>query len=81
MKWEKTGRTVNAEGTTVIYTAKEDPRIQIESRKRKIPHANRSGYWEHTSYFVTFKGVDVKERWSLADAKEYAEEVHKLGTP
>lgn len=70
--WERTGKTVDAEGTTVIYTAKENPNIRIESRKRKIPHANRSGFWWHTSFFIVVNGEDWSEQPSLARAKKWA---------
>lgn len=72
IKWIKAGRTVSAEGTTVIYQG-EGTAITIESRKRHIPHANRSGTWDHTTYFVLKDGKEIIEKYSLKDAKEYAE--------
>lgn len=72
MKWSKTGKTVSSEGTTITYTL-DDTGYTVESRKRKIPHANRSGTWDHTSYFVLKDGEEVIEKYSLADAKKYAE--------
>ncbi len=73
IKWEKKGRTVSDEGTTITYWADVGP-LTIESRKRHIPHAGgRSGTWDHTSYFVLYKGHEVKELYSLKDAKEFAE--------
>lgn len=76
MKWIKTGKTVNKEGTTITYSA-EGTALTIESRKRHIPHANGVGTWDHTSYFVLMNGRELKEKFSLKDAKEYAEEVMK----
>lgn len=76
MKWKKMGKTVNAEGTTITYWADTMP-VTIESRKRHIPHANGVGTWDHTSYFVIWKGHDVKEFMSLTDAKEYAKELEE----
>ena len=73
MNWTKTGKTTGPEGTTITYTAAEDPDISIESRKRHIPHANRSGTWDHTTYMVIVDGEEVKERYTLADAKQFAE--------
>ena len=73
MKWIRTGKTVGPEGTTIIYEGHRAG-IRIESRKRHIPHANGSGTWDHTTYFVVVDGVDLKERYSLADAKEWAED-------
>ena len=72
MKWIKEGRTVSSEGTTVTYRA-EGTDITIESRKRHIPHANRCGTWDHTSYFVLKAGKELKECHALRDAKEYVE--------
>lgn len=71
--WEKTGRTVTAEGTTVTYTARDNRRFTIESRLRHIPHAAKGGTWDHTSYFVLIDGVQQREFQRLRDAKEYAE--------
>ena len=73
MNWKKTGREITAEGTTITYTAAEDQDIKIESRKRHIPHASGSGTWDHTTYMVIVDGEEVKERYSLADAKQFAE--------
>lgn len=70
--WARIGRTVNQEGTTIIYQLLGTD-LFIQSRKRHIPHANGSGTWDHTTYWV-LKGVkEVKEKYSLSDAKEYAE--------
>jgi hypothetical protein len=73
MKWIKTGKTFSSEGSTVAYTLDEAPEMTIESRKRQIPHASRSGTWEYTSYFVLRDGEELIEKHSLRDAKEYAE--------
>ncbi len=75
MKWNKTGKKVNAEGTTITYECDDLPGIKIESRKRHIPHANGVGTWDHTTYFVIGDGVELKEKWSLKDAQRYAEEL------
>lgn len=74
MKWNKTEKKVNAEGTTITYECDELPGIKIESRKRHIPHANGVGTWDHTSYFVIKDGKET-EKWSLKDAQKYAEEL------
>jgi len=70
--WKRTGRRVSKEGTDTIYTA-AGTSFTIESRKRHIPHANGEGTWDHTTYFVLRDGYEMVERYSLADAKEYAE--------
>lgn len=77
--WEKTGKTVHADGSSVItYYPKAAgvvlrTDLHIESRKRAMKHANRGGVWFYTSYFVV-SGTDEKEYWSLTDAKAAAEE-------
>ena len=75
--WEKTGKTVGSEGTTVTYTAKENPEVRIESRKRKIPHNARPGFWWHTTYVVTVHGEDEAEKYTLRDAKEWADRLDR----
>ena len=73
MNWKKVGRTTSNEGTTITYWAESAP-ITIESRKRHIPHANGvPGTWDYTSYFVLWKGHEVKELHTLKDAKKFAE--------
>ena len=74
--WNKTMVTVTRDGEkTIQYTAAGEPRLTIESRLRHIPHANGSGTWDHTTYWVMWNGVDIKERHTLRDAKAYAEEL------
>lgn len=73
-KWIRAGKTVNAEGTTIEYQLSgSDKPVTIESRKRHIPHANRNGTWDHTTYHVLKDGEEIEQRYSLRSAKEYAE--------
>lgn len=73
MNWKKTGRIVKDNGeTTTIYEAGD---FRIESRKKAIPHANGSGVWYHTTYFLITKDGE-KEYWQLRDAKEAAERIN-----
>ena len=74
MKWVKMGTEVNASGKTVTYEA-VDMGYTIESRMRHIPHANREGTWDHTTYFVIKNGEELTELYSLKDAKEYVEKL------
>ena len=71
--WAKTGRTVGPEGTTITYTDLRETGLTIESRKRHIPHANGSGTWDHTSYWVLRDGEDLAEHWTLSGAKVWAD--------
>ena len=72
MDWKKIDKTVNESGTTITYKAEGSPFL-IQSRKRHIPHANGIGTWDHTSFFVLANGHEIKEFWSLKDAKEFIE--------
>lgn len=74
MSWIKIGKAISAEGTTITYVL-PGTSYSIESRRRHIPHAGgRSGTWDHTSYFVLSDGEEVIERYTLADAKAFAEQ-------
>lgn len=74
MNWTKYSRSVTRDGTTVVYEQhSSDIPVYIESRKRHIPHANGTGTWDYTSYFVVHGNEDIKEFHRLRDAKEYAE--------
>ena len=79
VKWVKTGKVVRTSGSTTIIYRLEGTPYTVESRKRPIPHANRSGTWDHTSYFVRKDGVDVAEKHTLRAAKEYAEALYNGG--
>ena len=79
MKWVKTGtKIVVGQGTTLTYQLPGTP-YTVESRKRPIPHANRSGSWDHTSYFVLKDGAELVEKHTLRAAKEYAEALYNGG--
>ena len=71
-QWEKTGKTVTSECTTITYALAGTP-YTVENRKKKIPHASRSGTWEHTTIAVLKDGQQVDTRYSLRDAREIAE--------
>ena len=70
--WKLIGKHQGPLGTTIIYGA-EDCVYEIQSRKRHIPHANGSGTWDHTSYFVIQNGQEVKELQRLQAAKDYVD--------
>lgn len=77
MLWGKVSVRQTREQRIIRYAA-EDSRFEIESRRRKVPHANDSGYWYHTTYFLidTATGFE-REFWKLADAKQAAEDMLK----
>ena len=74
MKWGKIGKLTGIYGSSIFYGS-SDTSLQIESRKRHIPHANgREGTWDYTSFFVLDKhGRELAEKHTLKDAKEFAE--------
>ena len=73
MIWTKIGTKISAlQGTTITYRLMGTS-YTVESRKRPIPHANRPGTWEHTSYFVLKDGVELIEKFTLKAAKAFAE--------
>lgn len=71
-KWRQIDKSVREDGTTITYAEEHTPFL-IQSRKKHIPHSGRPGTWDHTTYFVLYRGFDVKEFWTLKDAKEWAE--------
>ena len=71
--WQKSGKIIRHDGTYILY--ENGGPFQIESRRKQIPHANGSGTWEHTSYFVIRDGEDLKECFTLKDAKEYVKKL------
>ena len=79
-KWVKAGKTVNAQGMTITYRLEETD-VLVQSRRRHIPHANGSGWWEHTSYWVINKGEEIKEFMRRADAEKYAERLERGDAP
>lgn len=80
IRWEKVGKTVRGDGTTVIRYGGIGTDYAIESRKEQIPHATRPGSWAHTTYAVIRDGEEVTTRYTLKDAKELVEELSKGGT-
>ena len=74
MRWDKIAEQAGIGGEkTIVYRA-EGSACQIESRRRLIPHAARSGGWLHTSYFMIRPDGTEKEYWRLKDAQQAAEE-------
>ena len=80
--WQRIYRRENDAGEVTIEYAPEgsihtfkDLDVRIQSRKRAIPHANGSGVWFHTSYFVIVIGKYETEFWSLREAKAAAERI------
>lgn len=73
MKWTRTGKVVDAEGTTVIYSNEAYPGYTIESRKRHIPHSNGVGTWDHTTYHVLLYAKELKQLYSVRSCMSWVE--------
>ena len=55
MNWTKKKLNWNRKGEyTIQYTSDTKPVYVIESIRRAIPHANGSGEWLHTTYWVHY---------------------------
>ena len=74
--WTRGGKTVFPDCQIITYFGLGTS-LEVQSRKRQVPHNGRSGTWEFTSYFVVENGREIKELYSLKEAKEYAEEYWK----
>jgi hypothetical protein len=72
--WQKSGKIIRHDVTVIFYECADVP-YTIESRRKQIPHANGSGTWDHTSYFVIRDGEDLNECFTLKDAKEYVKKL------
>jgi len=71
-KWVKTSTVIKASGNkTIRYESSQTPN-KIESRREAIPHANRSGVWFRTTYFLIRPDGTEKEYYTLKAAKEAA---------
>lgn len=74
LKWEKAAvQTGINDEQTITYRA-EGADCEIESRRRAVPHAQRGGYWLHTTYHVVRKDGTEKTFRRMKDAKKHAEE-------
>lgn len=71
--WKKVAVSIRMDGCRDITYAAPGVSCQIESRRRMIPHANGSGSWAYTSFFVIWPDGREKEYHRLQDAKRIAE--------
>lgn len=74
MNWKRVGKEITKEGTTITYSL-EGTDLKVESRKRHIEHSGGDGTWDHTTYFAMKDGKDIKELWTLKEAKKYVEKL------
>lgn len=73
VKWIVTKKTIKGNGERTLRYESEHTPVVVESRKRAVEHANRSGYWFRTSFFAIYPDGTEKECWSLYNAKAVAE--------
>ena len=71
--WKQTGKTIKSTGEKTITYEKPGNPNKIESRKERIPHANRIGFWFRTSYWLISQDGSEKEYWKRIDAEKAAE--------
>lgn len=76
-QWKKIAVSIRMDGCRDITYAAPGVSCQIESRRRMIPHANGSGSWAHTSFFVIWPDGREKKCHRLQDAKRIAEGAEK----
>ena len=76
IKWRATGKIVKANGEKTVFYRGAGTDYRIESRRRWIQNNKNDGQRLFTTY-VVLKGVDevVVEKMSLADAKNFVEEM------
>ena len=72
--WKQTAKTIKATGEKTITYEKAGNPNRIQSRKERMPYANRVGFWFHTSYWLIRPDGSEKEYWKRIDAEKAAEE-------
>ena len=76
IKWRATGKVVKANGEKTVFYHAEGVPYWIESRTRWIQNNKNNGRRLFTTYMVLkWPDEEVAEKYSLADAKEYVEEM------
>ena len=80
IKWRATGKIVSPNGEKTVFYRGDNTDYRIESRTRWIQNNKNNGRRLFTTYVVIIPNeygddVVVAEKMSLADAKEYVEEM------
>ena len=80
IKWRATGKIVKVNGEKTVFYRGDNTDYRIESRTRWIQNNKNNGRRLFTTYVVIIPNeygddVVVAEKMSLADAKEYVEEM------
>ena len=84
-EWKKIKTVLYDNGERDITYAAEGMHVWVQSRRRHIPHANGSGYWDSTSYVLidpeTGEKIGKKTYYRLRDAQEEAERIATAAEP
>ena len=80
IKWRATGKIITPNGEKTVFYRGDNTDYRIESRTRWIQNNKNNGRRLFTTYVVIIPNeygddVVVAEKMSLADAKEYVEEM------
>ena len=76
IKWRATGKVVKANGEKTVFYRGDKTDYRIESRTRWIQNNKNADQRLFTTYMVLkWPDEEVAEKYSLADAKEYVEEM------
>ena len=80
IRWRATGKIISPNGEKTVFYRGDGTDYRIESRTRWIQNNKNNGRRLFTTYVVIIPNeygddVVVAEKMSLADAKEYVEEM------
>ena len=75
IKWRATGKTIKANGEKTVFYRGDNTDYRIESRTRWIQNNKNDGQRLFTTYVVLLVDEVVVEKMSLADAKNFVEEM------
>ena len=75
IKWRASGKIIKANGEKTVFYRGEGTDYRIESRRRWIQNNKNDGQRLFTTYVVLLVDEVVVEKMSLADAKNFVEEM------
>lgn len=75
IRWRATGKIVKANGEKTVFYRGAGTDYRIESRTRWIQNNKNDGQRLFTTYVVLLVDEVVVEKYSLADAKNFVEEM------
>ena len=76
IRWRATGKVVKANGEKTVFYRGDGTDYRIESRRRWIQNNKNDNQRLFTTYVVLkWPDEEVAEKYSLADAKNFVEEM------